>query len=143
MIEGLTMAAKKKTRRAKTEPGSRGLAPAEMRADPTQIEELIAEVEEDGGVPPGPFRDPLDGQWLLLTALPIEQVAPTPYQRDLSTAHLNRLTDVVDKVGLFLDPIIVTREADFALESEEPVLLTLGPCYEKNGRSSERSGLMQ
>jgi ParB family chromosome partitioning protein len=176
--------------------------------EPAEIRKMAEEVEGDGGTVLSTFRDPLAGRWLLLAALPIGQVEPTPYQRDLSDAHLKRLTDVVEKVGIYLDPIIATREgtkkywtpngnhrraamaklgaktitallvpdkdvafkilalntekshnlrekalevirmeralaidgdrkeSDFALEFEEPVLLTLGICYEKNGRFS-------
>ena len=205
------MAAKKKrsVRRKKAEPASRGLTPAEMTAKvPPELAQLVAGVQEDGGSVLASYKDPLGGRWLLLAAIPIEQVQPTPYQRDLSAAHLKRLTGVIDKVGLFLDPIIATREGDqtywtpngnhrlaamrelgskavtvllvpdrevafkilalntekshnlkekslevirmaralagdtdrkeseLSLEFEEPVLLTLGPCYEQNGRFS-------
>jgi ParB family chromosome partitioning protein len=133
-------------------------------------------------------------------------VAPTPFQRDLSDAHVKRLAGVIDGLGRFLDPIIAIRakdggywtpnghhrlsamrklgarsivalvipepeiaykilalntekahnlrerslevirmardlatsaplpEKDYALDFEEPALLTLGVCYEKNGR---------
>jgi hypothetical protein len=37
------------------------------------------------------------GHWLLLSALPIERVAPTPYQRELSKTHAQRLSDVILK----------------------------------------------
>jgi ParB family chromosome partitioning protein len=33
-------------------------------------------------------------------------VEPTPFQRDVSDMHHKRLADVIDKTGLFLDPII-------------------------------------
>ena len=198
-----------KKRGVNVEPGSRGLSAQQMRGKPTaEIEELVAFVEEDGGTPFSPYRDPLGGEWLLLAALPVDQVEATPYQRDLSPAHLKRLSGVLDKVGMFLDPIIATREGpgkywtpngshrlaamkqlggkaitallvpdrkvafkilalntekahnlkekslevirmaralavesdrnecELALEFEEPVLLTLGGCYEQNGRFS-------
>jgi ParB family transcriptional regulator, chromosome partitioning protein len=38
-------------------------------------------------------------------------VAPTPFQRDISDAHVRRLTQAMDKTKRFLDPIIVVREA--------------------------------
>ncbi|HXR58957.1 MAG TPA: ParB N-terminal domain-containing protein, partial [Burkholderiales bacterium] len=37
---------------------------------------------------------------------------PTPYQRDPSDAHVKRLMGVVEKIGLFLDPIIAIRHED-------------------------------
>ncbi|HYB53542.1 MAG TPA: ParB/RepB/Spo0J family partition protein [Thermoanaerobaculia bacterium] len=154
----------------------------------------------------GIFRDPLGGHWQVLASLPIDKVEPTPFQRDLSDAHVNRLAGVIDTLGRFLDPIIAVRsdkgvywtpnghhrlsamkrlgaktivalvlaepevaykilalntekahnlrekslevirmardlaqmdkraEKDYALEFEEPAFLTLGVCYEKNGR---------
>jgi ParB family chromosome partitioning protein len=172
------------------------------------LDELTAAVEADGAAVIGRYRDPLGGHGLLLVALPVELVAPTPYQRAVSDAHLRRLADVMERVGLFLDPIVVTREGDrkywtpngshrlaamrklgaraitallvpdraiatkilalntekahnlkekalevigmaralagetdrredeLALEFEDPVLLTLGPCYERNARFS-------
>ena len=168
--------------------------------------ELARAIENDGGAVLGVFRDPLGGHWQILAGLPIEQVAPTPFQRDLSEAHANRLTKVIDKIGRFLDPLIAMRqgertywtpngnhrlaamnrlgaraivalvlpdpavaykilalntekahalrekalevirmarslagsdgrtENDFALEFEEPSLLTLGVCYEERAR---------
>jgi ParB family chromosome partitioning protein len=46
---------------------------------------------------------------VLLVALPIDRVEPTPYQRDPSDAHVKRLMTVIEKVGRFLDPIVVIR----------------------------------
>src|SRR5262249_25951023 len=42
-------------------------------------------------------------------ALPIDRVEPTPYQRDPSDAHVKRLMGVIEKIGLFLDPIVAIR----------------------------------
>jgi len=55
------------------------------------------------------YRDPLGGHWLVLAALPLEQVEPTPYQRGLSEAHVKRLADVIGRTGRFLDPVIAVR----------------------------------
>jgi ParB family chromosome partitioning protein len=100
-----------KPRRKRIEPRSRGLEPAEVRcADaPGAVAELIGQLEADGAAVLGRYREPLGGHWLVLAALPIEKVAPTPYQRDLSKTHAQRLTDVVGKLGRFLDPIIAVR----------------------------------
>ena len=202
------MAAKRKARRKKAAPSSRGLSPAQVRSEspPAAIEKLAALVESDGAAVIGSYREPLGGQWQLFVALPIDKVAPTPFQRDLSEAHLKRLVQRIDEVGRFLDPIIAVRrddgsywtpngnhrlhalkelggktvvallipeaelayrilalntekahnlrekalevirmardlaaadagaEKDHALVFEEPCLLTLGLCYEQNGR---------
>ncbi len=195
-------------RRKKVKGASRGLAAAEIAegSPPAPIAELRKQIEEDEGSVLSAFRDPLGGHWQLLAALPLDRVAPTPFQRDLSDAHVKRLTNVIDGLGRFLDPIIAVRgkdggywtpnghhrlsamrklgarsimalvlpeteiaykilalntekahnlreralevirmardltqvaplpEKDYALEFEEPALLTLGVCYERNGR---------
>ncbi|HEY3499866.1 MAG TPA: chromosome partitioning protein ParB, partial [Polyangiaceae bacterium] len=85
-----------------------GLGAAEL-ADPGESEkltELAARVEADGGAVLARYREPLGGHALLLTALPIERVAPTPFQRDVSDAHVRKLTRAMDKTKRFLDPII-------------------------------------
>jgi ParB family transcriptional regulator, chromosome partitioning protein len=195
-------------RRKKAKEASRGLAAADLAAGspPAPSVELRAEIERDGGSVLAVFRDPLGGHWQLLAALPIDRVEPTPFQRDLSEAHVKRLTNVIDNLDRFLDPIIAVRrndggywtpngnhrlsamkrlgtrsivalvlpeteiaykilalntekahnlrerslevirmardlsaaaplpEKEYALEFEEAALLTLGVCYEKNGR---------
>ena len=65
-----------------------------------------AAIEKSGGVISGKYLDPLGGQQLLLAVLPIDQVEPTPFQRDVSDAHHKKLADVIDRTGIFLDPII-------------------------------------
>jgi ParB family chromosome partitioning protein len=104
---------KRKAPRKKVAAASRGLPAAELGTDAAPaIAALRASIETDGGAVLASYRDPLAGRSLLLVALPVELVEPTPFQRDNSAAHLKRLTDVIDKVGLFLDPIVVTREGD-------------------------------
>jgi ParB family transcriptional regulator, chromosome partitioning protein len=195
-------------RRKKAKEASRGLAAEEVASGspPAAVGELRESIEKDGGAVLAVFRDPLGSHWQVLAALPIKLVAPTPFQRDLSDAHVKRLTNVIDTLGRFLDPIIAVRteegvywtpnghhrlsamsrlgaksivalvlpekeiaykilalntekahnlrerslevirmardlaehgplpEKDYALDFEEPALLTLGICYEKNGR---------
>lgn len=204
------MPRKKVVRRKKVEPRSRGLSPREVAGEkPTAaIQELAAQVEDDGASVLATYREPLAGHWQIFVALPIDKVAPTPFQRDLSEAHLKRLVKRIDEVGRFLDPIIAVRrpdgtywtpngnhrlhalkelgaktvvallvpeekvayqilalntekahnlrekalevirmardlatfdeapERDHEIVFEDPVLLTLGLCYEKNGRFS-------
>ena len=83
--------AKKRARKPKVEPASRGLAPAEMAAGApsTAAQQARASVEERGGKVLATFRDPLGGNWQLLAALPLEAVAPTPFQRARPAAALN------------------------------------------------------
>ncbi len=111
------MAARKKTgtrRRAKAAPAPRGLEAREVAqgAPPREVQALEASVVEAGGVVLARFRDPLGGRWLVLASLPLERIAPTPFQRDLSEAHAKRLGDVIDGVGVFLDPVIAVPAPD-------------------------------
>jgi len=199
----------RKRKKKSAEAASRGLAATELsQGDPEpRVLALRDAVVSDGGSPLALFRDPLGGHWQLLAALPIDKVEPTPFQRDLSDAHVGRLASVVDALGRFLDPIIAVRteegrywtpngnhrltamrrlgarsivalvlpetevaykilalntekahnlrekalevirmardlagrgdaapERQYSLEFEEPAFLTLGVCYEKNGR---------
>ncbi len=104
------MALKKRTRRKKVAPGSQGLAPTETKAAPAQeVRKLVEQVEADGGAVLGSYLDPFGGKSVLLVALPLEKVKPTPYQRDASETHVKRLMKVIEKIGRFLDPILVVR----------------------------------
>ena len=198
----------RKTRKKAAARESRGLTAPEVGSGaPSPAAAALAEsIAADGGSVLGTFRDPLGGHWQILAALPIDKVEPTPFQRDLSEAHVKRLAAVMDALGRFLDPIIAVRteegryltpngnhrlsslkrlggrsvvalvlpereiaykilalntekahnlrekalevirmardlaahdgapESQYALEFEEPAYLTLGVCYEKNGR---------
>jgi ParB family chromosome partitioning protein len=104
------MAKKTIVRRRKVKPASVGLTTAETKATTGRdVERLAENVEKDGGAVLGSYREPFGGTDLLLTALPIERVEPTPYQRDASDTHVKRLMTVVEKLGRFLDPIIAVR----------------------------------
>ncbi|MBI1993967.1 MAG: ParB N-terminal domain-containing protein, partial [Deltaproteobacteria bacterium] len=103
--------ARQKRRRRKPAVASTGLSPVELQAGtpPADVAELERSVERDGGKLLGAYREPYAGHWVMLAALPIEKVGPTPFQRNLSDAHLRRLENVIGKVARFLDPIIVVR----------------------------------
>ena len=92
----------------KAAPRTRGIQPADCRVDalPAPAAEVARRVAEEGGQVIGCYIEPLGGNPLLLAALPIESVEPTPFQRDLSDAHYKKLSGVIDKTGLFLDPVI-------------------------------------
>ena len=66
----------------------------------------------DGGAVLATYREPFGGTPVLFTALPVDRVEPTPFQRDPSQPHVKRLMDVVETLGRFLDPIIVIRQQD-------------------------------
>ena len=45
---------------------------------PESLEELRQTIENDGGKVLAAYREPFGGHWLVMAALPIEQVEPTP-----------------------------------------------------------------
>lgn len=186
------------------------LTPGELRLAgiPGELADLAAAVEREGGAVLSAYREPLGGHTLLFAALPVDKVEPTRFQRDVSDAHVLKLTRAMDKTRRYLDPIIAVheeggfrtpngghrltalkelgaksilalvvperevayqilalniekahnlrekalevvrmyrdlagldggrKESDYALEFEEPSLVTLGFAYEKKGRFS-------
>ena len=78
-------------------------------APPAEVAELHRAIEGDGGKVLAIYREPYGGRWVVLTALPIELVEPTPFQRNLSDKHVRKLELVIGKIGRFLDPIIAVR----------------------------------
>src|SRR3954454_13962500 len=99
-------APKKRPRKAKA--GTRGVMAADtVLADLSgEAAETREKIEKAGGVVTGMYYDPLGKNPLLIAVLPIDKVEPTPFQRDVSDMHHKRLADVLDKTGIFLDPII-------------------------------------
>jgi ParB family chromosome partitioning protein len=107
--------AKKRTvkRRKKTTPKSIGLSPDDMRRpDDPAVQRLASQVEADGGAVLASYREPFGGTAVLLAALPVDRVEPTPFQRDPSQPHVKRLMNVIETLGRFLDPIIAIRQDD-------------------------------
>ncbi len=98
--------ARRRPRKAKA--GTRGLTPLECRLDSLsgEAEQAKNRVEGEGGMVLGWYSDPLGKNALILAILPIDRIEPTPFQRDLSQTHHRRLADVIDRTGLFLDPVI-------------------------------------
>jgi ParB family chromosome partitioning protein len=76
-------------------------------------------VESVGGQLLGSYHDPLGREPVLVAILPIESVEPTPFQRDLSQAHHRRLADVLDRTGMFLDPIIAVTAPEEGIRGEK------------------------
>ncbi|MDB6167692.1 MAG: hypothetical protein JWM88_556 [Verrucomicrobia bacterium] len=100
------MPPKKRPRKAKA--NTRGAAAGETRLTEISGEALgvKAAIERSGGIVVGQYLDPLGSSPLLLAVLPLDQVAPTPFQRDVSDMHHKKLADVLHRTGIFLDPII-------------------------------------
>jgi ParB family chromosome partitioning protein len=92
----------------------RGLSAAEivLATEAPEVAALVAQVHGAGGAAVGAYREPLSGRPILLAALPVEAVQPTPFQRDLSPTHAKRLADKIEESGSFLDPLIVVRGED-------------------------------
>lgn len=110
-------AAKRPPRRKKRPEGaprSRGVAADALAqgSPPAAVTRLAEAIEGDGGSVLSVYRDPLGGHWQIFAGLPIDLVAPTPYQRDLSDPHVARLCSAMDRLGRYLDPMIVVRTDD-------------------------------
>jgi ParB family chromosome partitioning protein len=92
------------------------LKPTELTAPDLALAEpgagaaaLAREVEADGGRVLAFYREPLGGHEQLFVALPIDKVEPTPFQRDVSDAHVRKLTLAMDRTRRYLDPVIAVR----------------------------------
>ena len=88
------------------------LSPADLRiADPSpELAALSRDVEAAGGAVLAAYREPLGGHALLFCALPTDKVDRTAFQRDVSDAHVRRLTVAMDRTRRYLDPIIAFLE---------------------------------
>jgi ParB family chromosome partitioning protein len=101
----------RRKKRPEGAPRSRGVAADALAAGspPAAVIRLAAAIEGDGGSVLSIYRDPLGGYWQIFAGLPIDLVEPTPYQRDLSDSHVARLCSAMDRLGRYLDPMIVVR----------------------------------
>ncbi len=90
------------------------LTAAELSATdpPAEVRELARQIADDGGAVLAIYREPLGGNTIVFAALPIDKVERTPFQRDVSDAHVAKLTKAMDKTKRFLDPLIVVRKDD-------------------------------
>ena len=103
-----------KRKKAQADPQSRGLDARRLAgaAHPAAVDALAACIADDGGSVLGIYRDPLGSHWQILAALPIDKVEPTPFQRDLSDAHVTRLADAIDRLDRYVDPVTAVPSAD-------------------------------
>jgi ParB family chromosome partitioning protein len=79
---------------------------------PQSLRELAEKIEADGGAALAAYREPVGDHWHLFAMIPIAKLEPTPFQRDLSPAHMKRLTEVMKKLKRFTEPIVVVRSED-------------------------------
>src|SRR6188474_986007 len=102
---------KKRPRKAKSDTRGAGAAEAALTELTGDALTTKAAIEKAGGVVVGQYSDPIGRHPLLLAVLPIAAVEPTPFQRDVSDLHHKKLADVIDRTGMFLDPIIAITAA--------------------------------
>lgn len=90
------------------------LTPAEVPLTelPPELGPVLDAIRRVGGAPIGAYREPLGGHPMVFAALPVDQLEPTPFQRDCSDAHVRKLTVAMDKTRRFLDPVIATLDGD-------------------------------
>jgi ParB family chromosome partitioning protein len=104
--------AKRRAKKAKA--GSRGIEPKDtlLESPVGEAKEALERIEAEGGRVLGAYYDPLGKNPLIMAVLPIGSVEPTPFQRDLSQTHHRKLADVIDRTGMFLDPIVAVTAPD-------------------------------
>jgi len=73
---------------------------------PAAIEQLADTIDADGGEALAAYREPIGDHWQIFALLPLAKVEPTPFQRDLSPAHLKRLVGVMKKLDRYTEPIV-------------------------------------
>ncbi|HEU4402210.1 MAG TPA: ParB N-terminal domain-containing protein [Candidatus Polarisedimenticolia bacterium] len=76
---------------------------------PAEVVDLAGRIDRDGGAALAIYREPVGDHWQIFALLPREKVQPTPYQRDLSKAHAERLLKVIKKLDRFIDPVVAVR----------------------------------
>jgi ParB family chromosome partitioning protein len=96
----------------KLKPTELGPAQLALAERPPELDALARQVEADGGAVLAAYREPLGGHPLLFVALPVDKVDRTPFQRDVSDAHVRKLTVAMDKTKRYLDPIVAIREGE-------------------------------
>ncbi|HYA36303.1 MAG TPA: ParB N-terminal domain-containing protein [Candidatus Binataceae bacterium] len=81
--------------------------------DGARIPDAIAKLAEviiaDGGAALAAYREPIGDHWQLFALIPTAKIEPTPFQRDLSPAHMKRLAEVMKKLGRFTEPVVAVR----------------------------------
>ena len=79
---------------------------------PAPVQQLAEAIDIDGGAALAAFQEPVGGHWHVFALLPLARVQPTPYQRDLSPAHLKRMVEVMKKLDRYTEPIVAVRAGD-------------------------------
>jgi ParB family chromosome partitioning protein len=105
---------RKTTRRKRGPAEPRGPEAREASLDrgDEHVTALAEHVEKARGSVLAAYRDPYAGMPLVLASLPLGTVDATPFQRDLSRTHADRLATAIGASGLFLDPVIAIPSAE-------------------------------
>jgi ParB family chromosome partitioning protein len=110
------MPATKRTKKkaAAAPASSRGLDARRVASGspPASVESLAERIAADGGSVLATYRDPIGSHWQMLAALPIDSVEPTPFQRDLSEPHVERVAKAIHQLDRYLDPVIAVPVRD-------------------------------
>ncbi|HVN28497.1 MAG TPA: ParB N-terminal domain-containing protein, partial [Candidatus Binataceae bacterium] len=76
---------------------------------PESVRELAQRINADGGAALAAFQEPIGSHWHIFAMIPTAKLEPTPFQRDLSPAHMKRLNEVMKKLKRFTEPVVVVR----------------------------------
>src|SRR5207247_434167 len=125
---------KRTTRKRRGPAEPRGPEPgASVRGrDDAAVGAIAERIEKAKGAIIGAYRDPYAGEPVVVASLPLAAVEATPFQRDLSRTHAERLATAIGAAGLFLDPAIASPTRDGVWSPNGP--LTLGAACERSDR---------
>src|SRR5437879_8685988 len=106
--------AKRTTRKRRGPAEPRGPEPRDaiLGRDDEAIAGVVERVEKAKGAVIGAYRDPYAGVPVVVASLPLGSIDATPFQRDLSRTHADRLATAIGAAGLFLDPVIAIPTRD-------------------------------
>lgn len=76
---------------------------------PKKKRDFLEVLKKDGVEILSVYQEPFSEKEQILALVPIKICKPTPFQREISPAHLARLKYAIKKIGRFLDPIILIR----------------------------------
>lgn len=99
-------------RRGPAEPRGPEASASAIAIDDPAVGALAERIGKAKGSVLAAYRDPYAGAPLVLASLPLGAVEATPFQRDLSRTHAERLAQAIGASGLFLDPVIAIPGKD-------------------------------
>ncbi len=74
-----------------------------------EIEELKRTLSDDDVKILCIYEEPFSQKIQFFCDFPIEIIKPTPFQREISSTHMQRIAEVISKIERYIDPIIVIR----------------------------------